>query len=392
MMKKPSSNQLVMRGASRVIVEKDLNKRLKSGQKLHIKYGIDPTAGQIHIGRASTMRHLKHFQDLGHKVHIVIGSFTGTIGDSSDKDAERPMLTKEQVRSNMQSYKAQMSKILNVRKVKFHFNDSWFRRLDLAEFFRLQQLFSVAQMIERDNFWKRYKAGKRIGLHEFSYAILQGYDSVAIKADVEIGGTDQLFNMLAGRVVQKMYHLKPQNVITYELLAGTDGRKMSTSWGNCIYITDAPEIMFGKVMSINDNLMWDYYRLVSELSDKELKAVEKDLKAKKDPKGLKIRLALLITAMYHGQKAALKAQSQFASTFGAKNLPENIAEVKVVLGKRPVVDLLLETKLLTSKSDARRQLSQGAVRLNQVKLSVPDVEVSSGDVLQVGKRKFVRLI
>lgn len=391
--KQPNALQYVLRGTSKVIVESEFKKLLKSGKKLHIKYGIDPTAGKIHIGRAATIRHLKHFQDLGHTIHIVIGSFTGTIGDSSDKDSERQMLTALEVRQNMQSYKKQMAKIINVRKAKFHYNDRWFNKLALSEFFKLQQLFSVAQMIERDNFLKRYKAGKRIGLHEFSYALLQGYDSVAINADVEIGGTDQLFNMLAGRVVQKMYHQKPQSVITYELLAGTDGRKMSTSWDNCIYVTDEPDAMFGKVMSISDDLMWDYYRLVSELNDSDLRAVEKALKSKKDPRGLKLRLAYLITTLYYGDKLAMAAQNQFELLHGVnKTLPKDISEVKVGLGNRPVIDLLIETALLTSKSEARRQLSHGAVRLNQVKLTSTEVNVKSGDVLQLGKRKFVRLI
>lgn len=385
------SLNLVFRGSVDAIVKEELEEKLQSGTPLRIKFGIDPTAGRIHIGRAATIRHLKHFQDLGHEIHIIIGSFTAQIGDASDKEAERPTLSKEEVESNLADYENQLSKIFDTSKMTVHYNGDWFEKMNLSEFFGLQEMFSVAQMIERDNFAKRYEAGNRIGLHEFSYALLQGYDSVAMKADVEIGGTDQLFNLLAGRTVQKSYKMAPQNVVTYELLLGLDGRKMSTTWGNCVYVDDAPNDMFGKVMSISDDLMWDYYRIVTEIPQSELDEVKAQLDSGENPKALKERLAWEITKMYHDEAAADSAKAAFSSQFSSGALPEDIAEKNVQLGQREVAELLLELELVESKSEARRALKQGGVRLNQEKIDSESIEISDGDVLQVGKRRFARV-
>jgi len=386
-----ADTDLIFRGSQDVIVKEELEARLDSKTPMRIKFGIDPTAGRIHIGRAATIRHLKHFQDLGHEVHIIIGDFTGQIGDSSDKDVERKMLSRADIEENMKNYSDQLSKIFDTSKMTVHYNGDWFYKMDLAEFFTLQQMFSVAQMIERDNFAIRYEKGSRIGLHEFSYALLQGYDSVAMKADVEIGGTDQLFNLLAGRTVQKNYDLKQQNIVTYELLLGLDGRKMSTTWDNCIYVDDEPSEMFGKVMSLKDELMWDYFRIVTELSTKELEQIKKEIDTGADPKALKIKLASEITKMYHGQAFADSAAANFDSQFTQGNSPKDVEDFSTQTGKVNVLDLVLEAGLVSSRSDAKRMLSQDAIKLNQEKVTTERVEISDGDIIQVGKRRFCKV-
>jgi tyrosyl-tRNA synthetase len=390
-MKNTDARSLLLRGAAEIIVQDELEAALDRGQPLKIKYGIDPTADRIHIGRAATMRHLKHFQDLGHEIHIVIGSFTGQIGDSSDKDTERPMLTREQVVQNMEHYQQQLAHIFDTSRMSVHYNGDWFEKMSLAEFFKLQQLFSVAQMIERDNFTQRFTAHERIGLHEFSYALLQGYDSVELQADVEIGGTDQLFNLLAGRTVQKAYMQSQQHIITYELLMGTDGRKMSTSWGNCIYVDDEPTEMYGKIMTVNDELMWDYFRLVTELPDDELADIKQRLDAGQQNRELKGLLARTITEQYHNNAAALEAEAAFTAQFQDNQLPEDIPELTIQLGNRELVSLLVEVALAPSNSAAKRLIDQGAIRHNQEKTQAETIDVRDGDVLQAGKRRYVRI-
>ncbi|MBA3678716.1 tyrosine--tRNA ligase, partial [Candidatus Saccharibacteria bacterium] len=256
---------LLERGVEDVIVRAELEKKLKSGKKLRIKLGIDPTNPQIHIGRATVLWKLKQFQDLGHQITLVIGTFTGTIGDASDKDSERPMRERSEIDANAKLYFEQISKILDMKKVELFYNGDWFDKMHLQDFFALTQLFTIQQMIERENFALRIEAGKPVGIHETLYPMLQGYDSVQMKTDVEVGGTDQLFNMLAGRTVQKAYKMEQQSVMTFHLLEGTDGRKMSSSWGNCIYINDEPAEMFGKVMTIRDELIPIYFKLCTDV-------------------------------------------------------------------------------------------------------------------------------
>ncbi len=383
-------NELLFRSSSEVVVREDLEAKLKSGQTLRIKYGIDPTGSRIHIGHAATIRKLKHFQDAGHQIVLIVGSFTGQIGDTSDKESERSLLTKEQVEANMASYEAQLAKIFDTTKAEIHYNHEWFNDMSLDEWLRINQLFSVAQMIERDNFAKRFDKGDRIGLQEFQYPMLQGYDSVAIKADVEIGGNDQLFNLLAGRTIQKAYDQEPQNIIAYELLLADDGRKMSKSWANCIWVDDQPEDMFGKVMSINDDLIMHYFKLVTEVTEDELSSLEKELKSN-NPRDVKLRLASEIVGMYHDQEAASSAQEAWLNQFSNKNLPQDIADYLVGDVSWDLVDLLVETSLVENKSQARRVIDQGGVRLNSQKVTDTNVEVKDGDILQVGKRKFIRL-
>jgi len=382
---------LIFRGSQDAIVKEDLEKKLSGEKPLRVKFGIDPTAGRIHIGRAATIRHLKHFQDLGHEIHIIIGDFTGQIGDSSDKDAERQTLTREAIESNMKDYDKQLSKIFDTKNMTVHYNGEWFYKMGLDEFFNLQQMFSVAQMIERDNFALRYKKGNRIGLHEFSYALLQGYDSVAMKADVEIGGTDQLFNLLAGRTVQKNYNLPEQNIVTYELLLGLDGRKMSTTWDNCIYIDDEPNEMYGKVMSLNDELMWDYFRIVTELPEDDLVDIKKHIDEGDDPRKLKATLAHEITKMYHNEAKAKQAEEGFDKQFVGGGLPETIETKITKTGERNTAELLVELEMVESKSEARRMLEQGGVKINQGKTDSELIAINDGDIIQVGKRRFVKI-
>ncbi len=383
-------NELLFRSSRDIIVRDELEKKLKSGQALRIKYGIDPTGSRIHIGHAATMRKLKHFQDEGHQVVLIIGSFTGRIGDASDKDSERQLLTTEEVKANMKGYEQHLSRIFDLSKVEFHYNHEWFEDMQLDEWMRINQLFSVAQMIERDNFSKRFKAESRIGLQEFQYPLLQGYDSVAVRADVEIGGTDQLFNLLAGRTIQKNYGQDPQHIITYELLQSDDGRKMSKSWANCIWIDDEPNDMYGKVMRINDDLIMHYFELCTDLSGEEIEVLRSQLEDT-NPKEVKARLAKEIVSIYHGEESSEAAAAAFDSQFSKGELPEDITEVKLDSGKWDLPQLLLETELVSSKSEARRLIQQGGVKLDGRKLTDDNVELTNGVVLQAGKRRFVRI-
>lgn len=383
-------NELLFRGSQEIIVEKELKEKLASGDKLRIKYGIDPTGSRIHIGHAATMRKLKHFQDEGHQIVLIIGSFTGRIGDASDKDSERTLLSSEEVKANMKGYEAQLGRIFDLEETEFHYNHEWFEKMSLDEWLRINQLFSVAQLIERDNFSKRFASGSRIGLQEFQYPLLQGYDSVAVEADVEIGGSDQLFNLLAGRTLQKSYGQNPQNIITYELLQADDGRKMSKSWANCIWIDDEPNDMYGKVMRINDELIMHYFELCSDLTNAELDEIKVQLK-KDNPKVVKSRLAREIVSIYYDEATAFAAEEAFSSQFVKGELPENIEEMTLKKAEWNLVDLLAETGLAASKKEANRLISQGGVKINSQKTDESEVILSSGDVVQAGKRRFVKI-
>ncbi|MEX0668245.1 MAG: tyrosine--tRNA ligase [Candidatus Saccharimonadales bacterium] len=383
-------NELLFRASTEVVVREDLEAKLKKGAKLRIKYGIDPTGDRIHLGHAATIRKLKHFQDAGHQVVLIVGSFTGQIGDASDKDSERTILTKEEVQANMANYETLLAKIFDIDSAEIHYNHEWFNDMSLDEWLRINQLFSLAQMIERDNFSKRFERGDRIGLQEMQYPMLQGYDSVAVRADVEIGGNDQLFNLLAGRNIQKAYDQEPQNIISYELLLADDGRKMSKSWANCIWIDDEPADMFGKVMSINDDLIMHYFKLVTEVSDDEMTKLEKDLKTN-NPRDVKLRLAEEIVSIYHDETSAASAKEAWLSQFSDKKLPATIPDFVVDNQQQNLVDLIVAVELADNKSEAKRLIEQGGVRINSHKVDSEMVNVNDGDVLQVGKRKFVRI-
>ncbi|MDD3480773.1 MAG: tyrosine--tRNA ligase [Patescibacteria group bacterium] len=379
---------ILTRGVTNVIEKKHLEEALKSGKKLRIKLGIDPTGPKIHIGRAFTLWKLRQFQELGHKVVLIIGDFTGQIGDASDKEAERQALSLSDIKRNMKTYEDQIGKILDMKKVEIRYNSEWLGKLSAQDLVEEAMNFTVAQMIERDNYWERFKNGKPIGLHEILYPIFQGYDSVAIKSDVEIGGNDQLFNLLAGRVVQKKHGQKEQDILTFEMLEGTDGRKMSTSWGNCIYIEDDPSEMYGKVMSITDDLIKRYFVLGTWVSERETKKI-----LKKGPREAKGQLAFEIVKRYHGETKAKKAEKNFEQKFVKNETPEEMPEVKLVYAAQPLADILTDIRLTASKSEARRMIEQGAVKVDGATIGDREAVIDpiSGMVIQVGKRKFVRV-
>jgi tyrosyl-tRNA synthetase len=382
---------MLLSRAQDIIVKDELTKLLGSDKKLRIKFGIDPTGPVLHLGRASTIRRLKNLQDMGHTIVLIVGDFTGKIGDASDKTSERQPLSDEQIAANMRNYKQQLGMILDMDKVEFHHNSEWLSKLKFDEIIKLAQQFTVAQMIERENYALRFAEKRPIGLHEFLYPILQGYDSVAIKADVEIGGSDQLFNMMAGRPIQKFYGQTPQQVMTFELLTGPDGRKMSTSWGNAIYITDEPNDMYGKLMSINDELIAQYYRICTDIPEGAIKQMVEDIAAGANPRDSKASLAREIVRLYHGEEAALAAEADFGARFREGKLPEDMPTVDLAKTVWDPVELLVEAGLVDSKSEARRLIEQAGVRLNDDRLSGRQVTITDGDVLQVGKRRFARL-
>jgi tyrosyl-tRNA synthetase len=328
---------------------------------------------------------------MGHQIVLIVGDFTAKIGDASDKTSERQPLSDEQIKANMADYRQQMESILDMDKVEFHYNSEWLSKLTMADVIELSQQFTVAQMIERENYALRFKEGKPIGLHEFLYPLLQGYDSVAIKADVEVGGTDQLFNLMAGRTMQKYHGQKPQQVITFDLLTGPDGRKMSTSWGNAIYITGDPNNMYGQLMRINDELIGQYYRIATDEPMEVIDQAVRDIADGAIPRDTKASLAREIVAIYHGQDAAIAAEEAFNRQFREGQLPENILQERVTKKEWDPVELLVGLKLVESKSEARRLIDQGGVRLNDVKISSSPLKVKTVDVVQVRTRRFVQL-
>ncbi len=382
--------ELLSRGVEEVIDRDVLEKLLKAKKRLRVKLGIDPTSPNIHIGRAVVLWKLRAFQELGHKVVFIVGDFTGLIGDTSDKDAERPMLSEKEVAKNLKTYFEQAYKILDKKKTEVHYNSKWLKKLGFAEIGRLADLFSLHEFEARENIAKRLKSGKRVSLRELLYPLMQGYDSVAVKADVELGGTDQRFNLLAGRIIQPAYKQKPQNILTMTLMEGTDGRKMSSSWGNTINITALPNDIFGKAMTVPDELIKKYFILATRVP---LAEVDDILRANANPRDQKLRLAYEITSLYHGDKSAESAKQAFINQFTKGELPEVIEQKKLEPGSYQLLDVLLKTGLIASKSEGRRLFGQNGVKLNQE--VVPDVKIELDGkaefLLQVGKRKFVRV-
>lgn len=368
-----------------------VEKLLKSGKKLRIKLGIDPTGPALHIGRAIPLWRLKFLQDLGHQIVLIIGDFTATIGDASDKASERQPLNKDEIAANMADYAGQLAKVIDIQKAEILYNSQWLESLTAGELVGLAQHFTLAQMIERDNFINRYKAGKPIGLHEFLYPLLQGYDSAEVKADIEIGGTDQLFNLNAGRAIQKAFQQKPQEVLVYELLLGTDGRKMSTTWGNTVLITDAPADMYGKIMSIPDELIATYYEMCTDIDLDVIRSMVQDIAAGANPRDSKASLAREIVRLYHGEKAALDAEENFNLVFRSKGEPKDIPTVKVPLGSLDPRDLLVSLSAVKTRSEAARLIAQKGVSLNEEIISAGEVSVKEGDIIKVGKRRFYRI-
>ena len=386
--KQEKIKELLNRGVEEIIVSEHLEKRLESGKKLRVKLGIDPTSPNLHLGRSITLLKLRDFQELGHKIILIIGDFTGVIGDTSDKDSERPMLAKKLVEKNMKNYVDQASKIIDIKKCEVHYNSEWLGKLTYGEIGEQADQFSVAEFITRDNIKRRLKEGKRVSLRETLYPLMQGYDSVAIKADVEIGGTDQRFNLLAGRTIQPSYGQEAQDIVMMNLLEGTDGRKMSSSWGNVINITDEPNDMFGKTMAVPDNLIMKYFEYATRIASSEIEKFEQELKSGANPRDIKKRLATEIVTLYHGAKAASNAADEWAKVFSNKEKPSEIEEMKVK--SKNIIEALVETKLASSKSEAKRLLEQNGVKVDDT-IATEETEISSGNLIQVGKRKFIRI-
>ncbi|MEI8103451.1 MAG: tyrosine--tRNA ligase [Candidatus Moraniibacteriota bacterium] len=386
---------LLSRSIVEIIGKDELEKKLLEGKPLRIKFGIDPTSPNIHLGRAVPLLKLRDFQQAGHQIVFIIGDFTGTIGDTSDKESERPMLTKETVEKNLQSYFDQAGKLLDMSLVEKHYNSEWLEELTYRELCEQADVFSVSEFTARENIAKRVEVGKRVSLREMLYPMMQGYDSVAVKADVEIGGTDQRFNILAGRKLQEHYGQSPQNILLLELILGIDGRKMSSSWGNTVNLTDAPNEMFGKIMSLPDELIGAYFVHCTRIDLDEIKQLMEPVWADEaNPRDVKLQLAKEIVRMYHGEDAAQEAEEYFVNTFSKHLVPEEISECGAVVGAE-LAQLLVEQGLATSKTDARRKIEQGGVTIasehiidGYYTLQVKDLN----QVLKVGKKDFRRLI
>ncbi|AEH45770.1 tyrosyl-tRNA synthetase [Thermodesulfatator indicus DSM 15286] len=392
--------EYLKRGVVDIIEEKELLEKLKraekTGKPLKIKAGFDPTAPDLHLGHTVLLRKMRHFQDLGHEVYFLIGDFTAMIGDPSGRSDTRPPLTREQVLENAKTYEAQVFKILDPEKTKVAFNSEWMSKFTAEDFIRLCAKYTVARMLERDDFKKRFESHRPIAIHELIYPLIQAYDSVALEADVELGGTDQLFNLLVGRDIQREYSQEPQIVMTVPILEGLDGvQKMSKSLGNYIGITEPPQEMFGKIMSISDELMWRYYELLTDVPlDQIARWKEEAASGKINPKDLKINLAKIIVAQYHSEEAAEKAAQEFEKVFAKGGLPEDIPQVEVPAGEVWLPRFLKEQGLVKSTSEARRLISQGGVHLDGEKVRQEDILFEAGHeyVLRVGKKRFLKIL
>lgn len=385
-------NELLERGVEDIFIEKDLREKLSSGKKLRIKFGIDPTSPFIHLGRAVPLRKLKAFQDLGHKVVLIIGDYTAKIGDPSDKLEKRPMLTDKDIKNNLKKYIEQIALILDMKKVEVKYNSQWLKKMNFIQIGELLECFTVQQMSKRRNFKDRLDAGVDIFMVEFLYPALQGYDSVAVKADVEIGGFDQLFNLKAGRTVQKRYGQKEQDIMTVAMLEGTDGRKMSSSWGNIIGLTDSPEDMFGKVMSIKDELITKYFLLCTDTPIDIIEGYARDmLTGKANPRDLKMVLGKELVTMYHNKKSAEKAEANFIATFQNKEIPKDVIEIKVKKNTL-LVDALISKKIISSKSDFRRLVDEHAItNLDTNEKVNSHNSIAVGGVYRIGKKRFCKI-
>ena len=381
---------ILSRGVEEIIEKDRLEAKLKSGKQLRVKLGIDPTSPNIHIGRAVPLFKLRDFQELGHKVVLIIGDFTGVIGDTSDKDSERPMLKQEQVRKNMENYILQAGKIIDIDKCEIHFNSEWLGKLGYNELCEQANVFSLSDFISRENIKKRLDSGKRVSLRELLYPLMQGYDSVAIKADVELGGTDQRFNLLAGRELQRHYNQVPQDVITNPLIEGLDGRKMSSSWGNTVNLFDTPNDMYGKIMSLKDEFVIKYFTLTTRVDISIIEQYKKDLESGANPKDIKMKLAFELVRFYHSDSEAKKAEEYFTNTFGKKEIPTELAEFRPQ--KYDIISVLVESKLVTSKSEAKRVIEQKGVKIDGIVIDDTSHTVLSGSVVQKGKINFIQIL
>ena len=379
--------ELLTRGVTEVIDKDRLKARLLSGEKLRVKLGIDPTSPDIHIGRAIPLLKLRDFQKQGHKVVFIIGDFTSVIGDTSDKESERPMLTKEEVERNQKTYFEQAGKLIDLEQTELRRNSEWLEPLTFREIGEQANLFSVADFIARENIAKRLSQGKRVSLREVLYPLMQGYDSVAVKADIELGGTDQRFNLLAGRTMQIKYGQRPQDIILNPLIPGLDGRKMSSSWDNTISLTSAPNDMYGKVMSMADENVKEYFEFCTRVPMEEIEKITKE-----HPKEAKMKLAWEIVALYHSKDAAEKAQKNFVETFSKKGIPTDTEIIKASVGTN-LADLLIESGLIDSKTEWRRLVEDGAVTNleAQEKITSSDAKFTVPTTLKIGKHRFLKI-
>ena len=403
-MKFPPINEqmdLIKRGASEIIQEDELVKKLeraaKENKPLIIKLGCDPSRPDLHIGHSVVLRKLEQFQSLGHQAVLIIGDFTGMIGDPSGRNITRPALTLEETRANGQSYWDQASKILHKEKTRIVYNSEWLGKMSFEDVIKLSSKYTVARMLERDDFTKRYKAGAPISIHELLYPLAQAMDSVAIKSDVELGGTDQKFNLLVGRDIQREFDIEPQVILTMPLLVGTDGvEKMSKSYNNYIGISESPQEIFGKTLSISDDLIYKYFELATDIPNEKLKEIRNKLDDKNvNPRDLKRELARTLVRMYHNEEAAKQAESEFDRIFIKKDIPEELDEHKIKDKEEiSIIDLILEVKFAPSKSEAKRLVSQGGVSLNGEKIEDINhsVKLNGEKILKVGKRKFIKII
>ena len=393
--------EILKRGVEEIIPEKGLEKKINKNKPLIIKAGFDPTAPDLHLGHTVLLNKLKQFQDLGHKIVFLIGDFTGMIGDPSGVSETRPILTLEQLKKNSKTYQEQIFKILDKKKTKIEFNSSWFKKMTSSELINLSSKMTVARMLERDDFNKRYKGNKPISIHEFIYPLIQGYDSFELKSDIELGGTDQKFNLLVGRDIQKSFGMEEQIIMTLPILEGTDGvRKMSKSLNNYIGLKESPNDMFGKIMSISDDLMWRFFDLLSFKTSAEIKAIKKKTEKGLNPMEAKKMLAAEIVTRFHGEDKAILAEKEFTNRFSKGNNPAEIKLINLSIkaSSISIVDLLSceelgNDKLCKSKSEARRMISQGAVKIDGNKISddASLVQNPSENTYQVGKLKHLKI-
>ncbi len=394
-----SKLDVLKRGTVEIYLEEELDKKLaiarQQNRPLRIKLGLDPTSPDIHLGHTVVLRKLRQFQDMGHKAVLIIGDYTALIGDPTGQNTTRPMLSIEQIKENAQTYFQQAGKILDTSedKLEVRYNSEWLSKLSLADILKLTSNMTVARMLERDTFEIRYKKGDPIGIHEFLYPLMQGYDSVMIKSDVELGGTDQTFNNLVGRDLQRIHEQPPQVVITMPILVGLDGvEKMSKSKGNYIGVTDEPNDMFGKVMSISDEMMDNYFTLLTDLPAHEIDKMTDPEKT--HPKQAKVALAKMIVSQFHGESAAETAAAEFEKIFAQHQLPDEMPQIEIASTAIAASKLLVKCNLVSSGSEAKRMVKQSAVSVNQNKISDPNMEIipEDGMVIQVGKRKFAKLM
>jgi tyrosyl-tRNA synthetase len=387
---------LIKRGIDELISEDELITKLKSKKQLIVKAGFDPTAPDLHLGHTVLINKLRHFQQLGHHIVFLIGDFTGMIGDPSGKNKTRPALDENEIKENARSYKNQVFKILDPKLTDVRFNSEWSKKLGAEGIIKLASQYNLARMLERDDFNKRYKSNQTIALHEFLYPLIQANDSIALEADIELGGTDQKFNLLVGRELQRAYGQDPQVVITVPILEGLDGKnKMSKSLNNYVGIDESPSEMFGKIMSISDELMWRWFELLSFKSIDEIKALKADQVNGKNPRDIKIELAKELIARFHDDQSANLAEENFINQFQKKNIPDDIEEVSITISESSIslTNLLKESGMTSSASEAMRMIKQGAVRINEEKITDTKHIIDSGSsaIYQVGKRKFKKI-